>query len=179
MDKRIAEVASAMMRRNSGDLRRIEHSLKVFAYAHQLGIAESLDDMTNMILQLTALLHDIGIHVAEKKYGRSTSHDQEVEGPPVAREILTTLDFEPEVVERVTYIISRHHTLSAIDNIDFQLLVEADFLVNSSEDQMSDIQITNFARNVFKSESGLSCLSLVYPHQNFEVRETRLIASPE
>jgi HD superfamily phosphodiesterase len=167
MDKRIAKVALAMMQKNSGDFRRIEHSLKVFAYAQQLGISESLDDQMLEILKVTALLHDIGIHVAEKKYGRSSSHYQEVEGPPVALEILTSLGFKQEVVVRVCYIISRHHTFTAIDSIDFQLIVEADFLVNSSEDQMSDEQITHFAKNIFRSQSGLSCLRLLYPGLEF------------
>jgi HD superfamily phosphodiesterase len=164
MDKAISKVALAMMQRNSGDRRRIEHSLKVYWYAQLLGIAESLDDQTLQILELTALLHDIGIHVAEKKYGRSTSHYQEIEGPPVAQEILTALDFEPGVIERVCFIISKHHTFTAIDGADFQLLVEADFLVNSSEDKMSDHQITHFARNVFSSKSGMVCLRWLFPH---------------
>jgi uncharacterized protein len=119
------------------------------------------------ILEVTALLHDIGIHAAEKKYGRSSSHYQEIEGPPVALEILTSLGFNQEVADRVCYIISRHHTFSAIDNIDFQLIVEADFLVNSSEDQLSDEQITHFAKNIFRSQSGLSCLRLLYPGLEF------------
>jgi len=152
-----------MMQKNSGDLRRIEHSLKVYGYAQLLGVTESLDDQTLKILELTALLHDIGIHVAEKKYGRSSSHFQEIEGPPVARDILTNFNFESEVIERVCYIISKHHTFTAIDGIDFQLLVEADFLVNSSEDQMSEHQIIHFAKNIFRSESGISHLRILYP----------------
>jgi len=163
MDKTIAKVALAMMQKNSGDLRRIEHSLKVYGYAQLLGVTESLDDQTLKILELTALLHDIGIHVAEKKYGRSSSHFQEIEGPPVARDILTNFNFESEVIERVCYIISKHHTFTAIDGIDFQLLVEADFLVNSSEDQMSEHQIIHFAKNIFRSESGISHLRILYP----------------
>ncbi len=168
MDNKIAKVALAMMQKNCGDIRRIEHSLKVFAYAQLLGSAESLDDNTLEILELTALLHDIGIHVAEKKYGKSTSHYQETEGPPVAREILTDLDFNPEVVERVCFIISRHHTFTSVDRIDFQLLVEADFLVNSTEDHMTDHQILHFAKNIFKSESGLMYLKLLFPHLEIE-----------
>jgi HD superfamily phosphodiesterase len=164
MDNKIAKVALAMMQKNSGDIRRIEHSLKVFAYAQLLGVAEKLDENTLEILELTALLHDIGIHVAEKKFGRSTSVYQETEGPPVAREIMTDLDFNTEVVERVCFIISRHHTFTAVDRIDFQLLVEADFLVNSSEDHMTDHQITHFAKNIFKSESGFMYLKLLFPN---------------
>ena len=167
MDNKIAKIASAMMQKNNGDIRRIEHSLKVFAYAQLLGAAESVDAKTLEILELTGLLHDIGIHVAEKKYGRSTSAYQETEGPPVAHEILTDLDFNAEVVERVCFIISRHHTFTAVDGIDFQLLVEADFLVNSTEDHMTDHQIIHFAKNIFKSESGLTFLKLLFPNIEF------------
>ena len=164
MDKRTAKVALAMMQKNSGDTKRIEHSLKVFAYAQFLGVAESLDYKTLEILELTALLHDIGIHIAERKYGTSTSHYQEVEGPPVAREILKSLEYDPEIIERICFIISRHHTFTATDSIDFQLLVEADFLVNSTEDHLSDHQIISFAKNIFKSESGLMYLKLLFPN---------------
>ena len=82
----------------------------------------------------------------------------------MAQEILTALDFEPGIIERVCFIISKHHTFTAIDGADFQLLVEADFLVNSSEDKMSDHQITHFARNVFSSKSGMVCLRWLFPH---------------
>jgi len=167
MDNKIAKVALSMMQKNGGDIKRIEHSLKVFGYAQLLGVAESLDEKTLEILELTALLHDIGIHVAEKKYGRSTSHYQETEGPPVAHEVLTSLDFNPETVDRVCFIISKHHTFTAVDGIDFQLLVEADFLVNSSEDHMNDHQITHFAKNIFSSESGFMYLKLLFPHIDF------------
>jgi uncharacterized protein len=167
MDNSISKVTLAMMQKNCGDIRRIEHTLKVFAYAQQLGIAESLDAQTLEVLELTALLHDIGIHVAEKKYGVSSAHHQEVEGPPVAHEILTLLNLKPEIVERVCFIISKHHTFTAVDGIDFQLLVEADFLVNSSEDHASDHQIINFAQNIFRTESGLMFLKLLFPHLEF------------
>jgi len=156
-----------MMEKNRGDRRRIEHSLKVYAYARLLGKAESLDDELLEIVELTALLHDIGIHVAEKKMGECSSQDQEIEGPPVACEIMAALGFSAMVIARVCYIISKHHTFTAIDNIDFQLLVEADFLVNASEDQMSDVQIINFAKNIFKTKSGINILRLLFPHLEF------------
>jgi hypothetical protein len=163
MDNKFTQVALEMMQNNCGDILRIEHSLKVWGYCRLLGIAQCLDDKTLEILELSALLHDIGISVAEKKYGRSTSHDQQVEGPPVAREILTKLGYKPDIIERICFIISRHHTYSSIDGADFQLLVEADFLVNSTEDSMTAKQITGFARNYFKSESGLKYLKLLFP----------------
>ncbi len=163
MDKTIASVAIAMMEKNSGNKKRIEHSLKVFAWAQALGRLEGLDQENRNILEITALLHDIGIHVSEQKYKSSASHYQEIEGPVVAREILQKFSVAEYIIERVCYIISRHHTYTAIDGPDFQLLVESDFLVNSVEDKMSESQVTSFAQNIFKSESGKYFLKLLFP----------------
>jgi len=163
MDKKVALVAAAMMKCNMGDARRIEHSMKVFAYAQTLGCMEGLSAGQQLTLELTALLHDIGIHMAERKFGISSSTLQESEGPPVAREILVELGFDEAIVERVCYIISKHHTFTAIDDEVFQLLVEADFLVNSVEDVMSEQQIVSFARNIFKTQSGLKILYNLFP----------------
>ena len=163
MDNRIERVVLQMMQHNCGDILRIEHSLKVMGYCRLIGIAQCLDDQTLEILELTAALHDIGIAVSEKKYGRSTSHDQQTEGPPLARQILTTLNYKPEIIERVCFMISRHHTYSSIDGIDFQILVEADFLVNAAEDSMTSEQITSFAHSYFKSPSAQVYLKLLFP----------------
>ena len=164
MDNRIGKVATAMIEKNAGDLRRIEHSLKVYGYARNLGLNEALSPEQQEILELTALLHDIGIHRAEMMYGKCSSQDQENEGPPIARIILNGLNFSKAIVDRVCFIISKHHTFNAVDGLDFQLLVEADFLVNSSEDQMTENQIAHFAKNIFRTESGLQYLRILYPN---------------
>ncbi len=137
MDKQIALALLEMMNRNRGDQKRIEHSLKVYGYAQLLGRLEGLTPEQQFILELTAVLHDIGIHVSEVKHGYSDGQKQEIEGPPVARQILENIAVDPVVIDRVCFIVSKHHTFSAIDGIDFQLLVEADFLVNAVEEEIS------------------------------------------
>jgi HD superfamily phosphodiesterase len=154
MDNQIASALMEMIRRNRGDYKRIEHSLKVYGYAQLFGRMEGLNPEKQFVLELTAILHDIGIHVAESKYGFSGGRKQEIEGPPVAREILEHISVTPEVVDRVCFIVSKHHTFSAIDDIDFQLLVEADFLVNAVEEEVSPEGVKNFVEINFKSESG-------------------------
>ncbi|MEI7421462.1 MAG: HD domain-containing protein [Prolixibacteraceae bacterium] len=154
MNDLLAASLQEMMRRNRGDQKRIEHSLKVYGYASLLGVMEGLSGKTLEILELTAVLHDIGIHVSEAKYGYSDGHMQEIEGPPVARIILEDIGVSAEIVDRVCYIISKHHTFSAIDGIDFQLLVEADFLVNSVEEGVSPVGVEKFVSLNFKTESG-------------------------
>lgn len=163
MDKISAAVALAMIQENEGDKKRIEHSMKVFSYAQTMGVLEELDPETQQILEITALLHDIGIHISEQKYSSSACSYQEFEGPLVAGDILRKMQLPDHVIERICYIISRHHTYSAIDGIDFQLLIEADFLVNSVEDKMTESQITSFSQKYFKSGSGKYLLKLLFP----------------
>lgn len=152
-----------MIRRNRGDQKRIEHSVKVFGYAQLLGRLEGLNREEQFTLELAAILHDIGIHVAEAKFSYCDGHLQEMEGPPVAREILKVIHVRTEVIERVCFIVSKHHTFSAIDGIDFQLLVEADFLVNSVEEEVSPEGVKKFVQVNFKTESGRKVIRELFP----------------
>jgi uncharacterized protein len=154
MDKQLASVLFEMIRLNRGDQKRIEHSLKVYGYAQLLGVLEGLSPDKQFVLELAAILHDIGIHVSEAKYGYSDGHKQEIEGPTIAREILEHIGVIQEVTDRVCFIVSKHHTFTAIDDIDFQLLVEADFLVNSVEEEVSPDGIARFVELNFKTDSG-------------------------
>ena len=90
------------------------------------------------ILEAAAYTHDIGIKPAEEKYGSSEGKLQEQEGPAVARGMLKRLGFAENVIERVCYLIGHHHTYTGIEGRDYQILVEADFLVNLYEDGRTD-----------------------------------------
>lgn len=161
-EKQIAAALLRMFNANRGDQKRIEHSLKVYGYAQLLGRMEELDPDQQFVLELTAILHDIGIHIAEAKYGYSDGHKQEIEGPPVAREMMVQIGVSQDDVDRVCFIISKHHTFSAIDGIDFQLLVEADFLVNSVEEEVSPEGIARFVEVNFKSQSGTKVIGELF-----------------
>ena len=173
MDKIIAAVTLAMMQENEGDRKRIEHTMKVYSYAQNMGILEDMEPESLQILAITALLHDIGIHRSEQKYNSSACSYQEFEGPLVAADILRTMQLPQHMVDRICFIISRHHTYSAIDGLDFQLLIEADFLVNSVEEHMNEFQIRSFGEKYFKSKSGKFFLKLLFPEvfQNEGMKE--------
>lgn len=80
-------------------------------------------------------MHDIGIHQAEARYGSSNGKYQEELGPAEARNLLEQLHVAETDIDRVCYLVGHHHTYSHIDGLDYQILVEADFLVNLYEDQ--------------------------------------------
>jgi len=163
MDKLVALALRQMIRHNRGDQKRVEHSVKVFGYAQLLGRLEGLSTENQFVLELTAVLHDIGIQVAELKFGYCNGQLQELEGPPVAREILEAIGVSAEVVDRVCFIVGKHHTFSAIDGIDFQLLVEADFLVNSVEQGISPEGVSRFVALNFKTDSGRKVIMDLFP----------------
>ena len=51
-------------------------------------------------------------------------------------------------------MIAHHHTYHNIDGLDYQILVEADFLVNLFEDNLSKEAALNAYQNIFKTETG-------------------------
>ena len=55
---------------------------------------------------------------------------------------------------RVAYLVGHHHTYTQIDGADYQILVEADFLVNLFEGNASrEAILAAFAQN-FKTQTG-------------------------
>lgn len=144
----------AMIELYKGDSRRIQHFCKVHSYARLIAQMENVDYKTLFIIETAALTHDIGIHTCEEKYGECGGRLQEKEGPALAKELLERLGFETDISERVQYLIAHHHTYSNIDGIDYQILVEADFLVNMYEDNLSKEAVLKAYDSIFRTEYG-------------------------
>ena len=162
MNGSISVIINEMIRYYSGDPRRVNHFLKVFSFAKAIGELENLDKDEQDILEVAAVMHDIGIKVSEEKYKSSAGNYQEIEGPPVAREMLSQLNFDEKFIDRVCYLIGHHHTYGEIDGIDYQILIEADFLVNIYEDEIKDIQIRSIKEKYFKTKAGTQFLTDLY-----------------
>lgn len=142
----------------SGDPRRCQHWIKVHSLAQQIAINEGMEEHMLFVLEATAMLHDCGIKPGEEKYGADHAHGhvQEVEGPPVAKAMLEELQFAAADIERICYLIAHHHTYTNIDGLDYQILVEADFLVNLFEHGDSAEAINSAIKNIFKTQTGIT-----------------------
>ena len=143
-----------MIKLYQGDAKRIHHFTKVNAYGKLIAELEQVSPETYFIIDAATLTHDIGIHTCEEKYGECGGRLQEKEGPALAKELLERLGFETDISERVQYLIAHHHTYSNIDGIDYQILVEADFLVNMYEDGVSKDAVLKAYNNIFKTKYG-------------------------
>ena len=151
----VHRVLEEMIRFDAGDPRRIQHFLKVWGFAKWIGENEGLDAQTQCTLEVTALVHDIGIHPAEQKYGRCDGKLQEQEGPAPARQLLQALDADDALIDRVCYLVGHHHTYHEIHGLDYQILVEADFLVNLYEDGASTDAVQTALTRIFRTKSGI------------------------
>jgi hypothetical protein len=158
----IDDILDAAITYNGSDVKRINHLLKVYSFAHHIGIMEKRDTKIQTIIDISAILHDIGIHEAERKHNSSAGNWQEIEGPSVAQEIFKNFALDNAIKDRVLFLIGHHHHYNIIDEIDFQILVEADFLVNIFEDGMDEHSIKNIKEKIFKTKSGIGLLEKLY-----------------
>lgn len=160
--ERIDQLEREMIAFNRGDPMRVQHLMKVHRFAQLMGRMEQLDEHTQFVTECAALVHDIGIHPAEEKYGACNGPLQEQEGPAYARALLEKLGLEAEDVDRICYLVGHHHTYTHIDGIDYQILVEADFLVNFYEDDLGPEAVDHALKQVFRTPSGKELCRTIY-----------------
>ncbi len=158
----VNQVMQEMIEYYGTDVRRINHFLKVYGYAKTIAETEGLDQNLCEITEILGLIHDIGIKNSEVKYGSSSGIYQQIEGPDEARKLLTKIKVDRLQIERICYVIAHHHEYTDIDGLDYQILVEADFLVNAYEDELSKDVIKTFEETIFKTQTGLKLLDSIY-----------------
>jgi HD superfamily phosphodiesterase len=146
----IARMASVF----GDDSRRIDHAMAVLGYAESI-LADS-PGVCGLVVRSAAILHDIGIHAAEQKHGSSSGKYQELEGPPIAREILESMDIDPGAVDHICRIVANHHSARDIDTPEFRIIWDADWLVNipDEHDTSDSKSISELIDKVFKTPTG-------------------------
>ena len=132
--------------------KRIQHLLKVRDFALLIGQDEKLDPYTLEILEAVGIVHDVGVKPAAALYGHSTARLQEELGPDEARKLL--IGWPEDMVERICYLIAHHHTYDDIQGADYQILVEADFLVNFFEHDNNEKTIRYTLDTIFRTDKG-------------------------
>lgn len=151
-----------MIEYEKGCPHRINHFLKVNSFARIIAEAENISQAQKEILEVATIVHDIGIKPSLKKYNSSAGKYQQIEGPAIAEKLLKELDFNPEIIDRVCFLVANHHNYEKVDYMDYQILIEADFLVNIFEDSLDTETALKIKENHFKTESGKRILDALY-----------------
>lgn len=142
------------------DSKRINHAMRVTGYASEL-LKKEMGERE--IVLCAALLHDIGISAAEKKYGSANGHYQEKEGPPIARQILKKLGYDNGMAKEICDIVGNHHTPGKIKSINFNIVYDADWLVNLADEAGEDKEkLSRMIEKVFLTETGKELAKDVY-----------------
>lgn len=146
------------------DQRRVNHALKVLSYAEKIMEGEGVDEAMRNVVTITALLHDVGIKAAEQKYNSSAGVYQEIEGPPIVTEIMARHNEPEEIIRRVAYIVGGHHTSAKNNGLDFQIIWEADLIVNIGEEGLADNteRVTSIIAKNFRTSTGIRVARELY-----------------
>ena len=76
----ISKIVEKMIEYSEGNLHDINHFMKVWGYAKNIGELEGLDEHTRFILEIAAVTHDIACPLCREKYGNTNGKLQEKEG---------------------------------------------------------------------------------------------------
>lgn len=158
----ITAITQAMIHFCAGNRRDINHFLLVHAFAKMIGEMEQLDEQTQSILEIAAIVHDIPCPLCREKYGSVDGKLQELEGPALTRAFLTPLGVDSEWIDRICWLVGHHHTYTNVDGLDHQILLEADFLVNAHEQQLPVSAVENMGKTVFRTNAGRELLRSMY-----------------
>lgn len=159
---RTGRLIEAMIAYNTPDIKRIQHALKVYGYAKAIGSKELEQSQEQQILEAAAVLHDIGIHEAIKKYGTSNGKRQEELGPDIAKKLLLPLEYSEEEIEQICFMVGNHHSYHVDGGLILQILFEADFIVNVDEGNLPELTTKAGRQKIFKTETGSKIIDLLF-----------------
>ena len=164
----IAAAIEQMIAFYQGNVHDIAHFLNVWALAKTIAEQEGLDPRTRETLELAAVVHDIACPLCREKYGDTNGKHQELESPPLVEAFLAALPACGADRARISWLVAHHHTYTHVDGLDYQILLEADFLVNADEGGLARAAIENMRQSVFRTGAGIRLLDSIYLREQDE-----------
>lgn len=158
----ITQIMNRMIAFSEGNIHDINHFICVWTYAKMIAELEHLDAETQFILEVAAITHDIACPLCREKYGNTNGKHQEAEGMPMVEAFLSDAGMSAHQMERIKYLVGHHHTLSGIDGIDYQILIEADYIVNASENGYDRENIESFLDQIVKTSTGKQLIKSIF-----------------
>lgn len=158
----VALTIEKMIQFYHGNIHDVSYFLKVYAFAKTIGELERLTPQTQETLELAAVVHDIACPLCREKYGSTNGKKQELESPPLIGKFFSDLPVAPETVQRISWIVAHHHTYGLSNDLDYQILLEADYLVNAEKSSNPAESARSAMHKIFKTKTGGKILSELY-----------------
>ena len=148
----ISQILVKMIDYSAGNRKDIHHLMKVHSYARIIGKGEGLSEELQKITEIAAIVHDIACPLCRIKYGNTNGKYQEAEGPALTESFLADTGLTREEIARIAYLVGHHHTYEGVEGLDYQILLEADYLVNADESGYSRENILHMRDTVFQTK---------------------------
>lgn len=158
----ISRILVKMIDYSAGNRKDINHLMKVHSHARIIGKGEGLSEELQKITEIAAIVHDIACPLCRIKYGNTNGKYQEAEGPALTESFLADTGLTREEIARIAYLVGHHHTYEGVDGLDYQILLEADYLVNADESGYSRENILHMRDTVFQTKTGTALLESIY-----------------
>ena len=158
----ISRILVKMIDYSAGNRKDINHLMQVHSYARIIGKGEGLSEELQKITEIAAIVHDIACPLCRNKYGNTNGKYQEAEGPALTESFLADTGLTREEIARIAYLVGHHHTYEGVDGLDYQILLEADYLVNADESGYSRENILHMRDTVFQTKTGTALLESIY-----------------
>lgn len=158
----ISQIMKKMIAFSEGNIHDIDHLIRVWTYAKTIGELEGLDANTQYILEIAAIIHDIACPLCREKYGSTNGKYQETEGMSMARDFLRDTSLTAEQIDRVAFLVRHHHTYTGISGPDYQILLEADYIANASENGYSKENVENYIKRIMQTDSGIGLARQIF-----------------
>ena len=158
----INDMICKMIAECNGHTRDIGHFLKVYTYARLIGEKEQLDPRTQQTLEIAAVIHDIACPLCRIKYGSLNGKYQEQESAPLVEAFLEDAGVDEEMKKRISFLVCHHHTYTGVDGVDYRILLEADYLENAYENNLSKEAIVHARDTFFETKTGIELLEKMF-----------------
>ena len=158
----ISQILVKMIDYSAGNRKDIHHLMKVHSYARIIGKGEGLSEELQKITEIAAIVHDIACPLCRNKYGNTNGKYQEAEGPALTESFLADTGLTGVEIARIAYLVGHHHTYEGVDGLDYQILLEADYLVNADESGYSRENILHMRDTIFQTKTGTALLESIY-----------------
>lgn len=161
-EKSVSEIMMDMIAQAWGNRHDICHFLKVYGYAKTIAELEKVPPEVQKTVEIAAIVHDIACPLCREKYGNTNGKLQEKESGPLVDAFLEDSGLPEEIRRRVSYLVARHHTIEGVDSLDWQILLEADYLVNADESGYPPENVRNAEKVLFRTDAGRLLLKAIY-----------------
>lgn len=135
------------------DQSQIPHTLNVAYFTRLIAANEEYNEEKKTLMEIAALLHDIGCPQAKSKYGNSLPVNQEKEGRIVAENILCNCnELTQEQKEWLCDVVGNHHHHNKVVELGFEALADADLIVNMIEGYYDKNRSSIFRKMIFTNK---------------------------